>query len=68
MYAEFRQGDRVAQVGLTALVAGGAVAVAAKSGLLKYLWKLLVVGGAAAMAALRRLFGREKVTDGSPSA
>jgi uncharacterized membrane-anchored protein len=66
-YAEFRQGDRVAQVGLTALIAGGAVAVAAKSGLLKYLWKLLVVGGAAAVAALRRLFGREKVTD-PPSA
>lgn len=42
-YAEWRQGDKIAKIGLTALIGGGAVAVAAKSGLLKYLWKFLIV-------------------------
>lgn len=46
-YAEYRKGDKIAKYGLTALVAGGAAAVALKSGLFKHLWKLLVVGGAA---------------------
>jgi uncharacterized membrane-anchored protein len=32
-YAEFRQGDRMAQYGLTALVAGGAAVAASKMGL-----------------------------------
>ena len=56
-YAEFRQGDRIAAYGLTALVAGGVGAAAAKSGLLSKLWKLLVVGGLAALAAIKRLLG-----------
>ncbi len=42
-YAEFRAGDKVAEYGLTALVAGGAAAVALKSGLLTKFWKLIVV-------------------------
>lgn len=57
-YEEFRAGDKVAKYGLTALVAGGAAAVALKSGLLKYLWKLLVIGGAAVAAFFKRIFGR----------
>jgi len=56
-YAEFRQGDRIAAYGLTALVAGGVGAAAAKSGLLSKLWKLLVVGGLAALAAIKRVLG-----------
>lgn len=42
-YAEFRQGDKLASYGLTALVAGGAAAVAVKTGLFKYLWKFIVI-------------------------
>jgi uncharacterized membrane-anchored protein len=53
-YSEFRPGDTVAKYGLTALVAGGAAAVAAKTGLLAKLWKLIV----AAIAGLAALLGR----------
>lgn len=56
-YASFRSGDKVAEYGLAALVTGGAVAVAAKSGLLGKLWKLIIAGVAAAVVGLKRLFG-----------
>jgi len=46
-YAEFVSGDKVAQYGLAALVAGGAAAAAIKSGLFAKLfaklWKLIIV-------------------------
>jgi len=62
-YAEFRQGDHVAEYGLAALVVGGAAAAASKSGALKGLVKLIgvaVLGGLGAIGALfRRLFGRK---------
>lgn len=54
-YAEFRAGDAVAKYGLTALVAGAAGAVAAKTGLLKWLWKFIVVGFIAVLAFFRNL-------------
>jgi uncharacterized membrane-anchored protein len=57
-YAEYRQGDKIARYGLTALVAGGATAVAMKTGLFKYLWKALVLGTAAIAAFFKKLFGR----------
>lgn len=41
-YADFVKGDKVAAYGLTALIAGGAGAVALKTGLLAKSWKLLV--------------------------
>ena len=41
-YAEFKSGDKVAAIGLTALVAGGAGAILVKSGLLAKFWKLLI--------------------------
>lgn len=44
-YAEFRDGDKIAQYGLAALVAGGGVALASKSGLLAKLGVLLAKGG-----------------------
>jgi uncharacterized membrane-anchored protein len=66
-YREFSQGDRVAEFGLTALVAGGAGVALAKSGLLKQFGKLLMVGVVAVFAAakrlLRGLFGRPAQTD-----
>jgi uncharacterized membrane-anchored protein len=63
-YAEFRQGDRVAEYGLAALIVGGAAAAAAKSGALKGFAKLAglaVLGGLAVVGAFfRSLFRRRK--------
>jgi uncharacterized membrane-anchored protein len=57
-YSEWRQGDKVATYGLTALVAGGAGAMAAKSGLLGKLWKVIVAGAVALAAAVKKLFNK----------
>jgi uncharacterized membrane-anchored protein len=68
-YAEFMKGDKVAGYGLTALIAGGATAVAIKTGLFAKLWKFLAVAVAslwkflavivAGIAAyIRKLFGK----------
>jgi uncharacterized membrane-anchored protein len=54
-YAEFRAGDKVAKYGLAALVAGGATALAAKTGLLAKLWKLIVALVLGLIAMLKRL-------------
>jgi len=58
-YADFRKGDKVAKYGLTALITGGAVAVAAKAGLFKYVWKILVGIGIAVVAAFGRILGKK---------
>jgi uncharacterized membrane-anchored protein len=58
-YAEFKEGDKVAEYGLAGLIAGGGLAVAAKTGLLKGLWKFLVVGAAGLAALGRKLFGKK---------
>ncbi len=47
-YAEFVKGDKVAEFGLTALIAGGAGAAAVKTGLFAKLIKFLIAGFAAA--------------------
>ena len=63
-YSEFRNGDKVAEYGLTALIVGGAAAVAVKSGAFKALGKFAVygvLGGiAAAWAAIRGIFSRRR--------
>lgn len=46
-YAEFRSGDKIAQYGLAALIAGGAGAAALKLGLFASLWKVIAKGGKA---------------------
>jgi len=68
-YRSFVKGDKVAEYGLTALILGGATAAAAKTGLLKGLWKLLLAGWkliAAGLVALggflKRLFTRSDET------
>ncbi len=59
-YAEYRTGDKVAKYGLAALITGGAVAVAAKSGFLKAFWKLIVVAAVGIGGFLKKLFsGRQ---------
>jgi uncharacterized membrane-anchored protein len=58
-YAEYVKGDKVAKIGLTALIAGGAATVAAKTGLLKMLaksWKLVFAGLAAFFGAVGKTF------------
>ncbi len=63
-YAEFVPGtDRLAEVGLAALVVGGAGAALVKSGILARFWKWIVLGVVAAGSALRRLFRGERAED-----
>jgi uncharacterized membrane-anchored protein len=57
-YSEFKPGDKVAAYGLTALIVGGAAAVAAKTGVLKFLFKFAWVGVIAVLAAIRGFFKR----------
>ena len=70
-YAEWVKGDKVAAYGLTALVAGGVGAAAAKSGLLGKLWKALVFGALAVAAALKRflasIFGSKENSQAAPA-
>ena len=69
-YAEYKPGDKVAEYGLTGLILGGAVAAAAKTGLLKGFWKLIVgfavaawkvlaAGVVAAIAGLKSMFKKK---------
>ena len=63
-YAEFREGDHVAEYGLAALVAGGAAAVITKKGLwpviaaffLKF-WKLALLAVAGVGMFFKKMFG-----------
>ena len=71
-YAEYIQGDKVAKYGLTALIAGGAAATAAKFGLFKFLgkfWKVALIAVFGFFAALKSkifsLFSGKK--SGAPS-
>jgi uncharacterized membrane-anchored protein len=64
-YAEYRSGDKVAKVGLAALIAGGAAVGAAKLGLFAWLavffkkaGKAIIVGIIAVAAFFRKLLGR----------
>ena len=65
-YAEFRQGDKLAGYGLTALIAGGAGAAAVKTGVFQKLGKLIVLLFVGVAAALKKvfsaLFGRRDKT------
>lgn len=64
-YQAYKPGDKVAKYGLAALITGGAVAVAAKTGLWKVVvgalvagWKLVAVAIAAVLASFGRIFKR----------
>jgi uncharacterized membrane-anchored protein len=73
-YADFDpKVDKVAKYGLATLVAGGALAAAAKLGLLKGLWvfilaakKFIVIGVIALVAFVKKLFKRGDSSGGSP--
>ncbi|WP_157220058.1 DUF2167 domain-containing protein [Flavisphingomonas formosensis] len=64
-YEAYKDGDKVAEYGLAALITGGAAAAAVKAGaakgilaLLAAFGKYILIGFAAAAAAFRRFFGR----------
>ncbi len=59
-YAEFRDGDRIAEYGLAALITGGAAVALAKGGFFKAFWKIIVAGVIAVGAALKKFFGKKK--------
>jgi uncharacterized membrane-anchored protein len=59
-YAEFKAGDKLAEYGLAALVAGGAGALALKTGLFAKLWKLILIPILAAGAWIKKLFAGRK--------
>lgn len=56
-YTDFKKGDKIAKYGLTGLVLGGGLAVAAKTGLLQKLMKPILIGLVAVGAFFKRLFG-----------
>lgn len=69
-YASWRPGDKVAEYGLAGLIVGGAAAAAAKTGLFKGLfkvilagaaamWKLIVAGVAVIAGGIKSLFRRK---------
>ena len=55
-YSEWRDGDKIAEYGLTALVAGGAGAAALKLGLFGKLWKVIATFFVAAWKAIAIAF------------
>jgi len=66
-YSEFRQGDKVAEYGLAALILGGAAAVATKKGFWTVLigaavafWKLIAGVALAALAGFKRIFKKKQ--------
>ena len=76
-YSEWRAGDKVAEYGLTALIAGGAGAAALKLGLFGKMWKLIVVTAlalkkliivviAAIAGFFKKLFSKKKATPATP--
>lgn len=74
-YAEWKAGDKVAEYGLAALVAGGAGAAAMKLGLFAQLgkllakgWKLVVLGFAVLAGWVKRMFGKKEQDTQTPIA
>jgi uncharacterized membrane-anchored protein len=73
-YSQYVSGDKIAKYGLSALVVGGAVGIAAKTGLLAKLGvffgkalKLIIVGFLGLIAAIKKfLFGRREPPPGPP--
>jgi uncharacterized membrane-anchored protein len=55
-YAAFTKGDKIAEYGLTGLIVGGGMLLAAKSGLLAKLWKPIAAGLLAVGVFLKRIF------------
>jgi len=66
-YSEYKSGDKMAEYGLAALIAGGAAAVATKKGFWTVLaaaaasfWKIIVAGIVIFFVSIGKLFGRKE--------
>lgn len=66
-YSEFKQGDKIAEYGLAALVLGGAAAVATKKGFWSVVvgffaafWKIIAAAAVAAMVGFKSIFKRKE--------
>ncbi len=59
-YGSYQEGDKVAEYTLAALIGGGTLALAAKTGILQKFWKFIVAGFVALAAGVKRLFSRKK--------
>src|SRR5690606_12825734 len=59
-YAAFEKGDKIAEYGITGLIVGGGLLVAAKSGLLSKIFKPLIIGLVAVGAFVKRFFTGKK--------
>jgi len=57
-YAQFEEGDRIAEFGLTGLVLGGGIFAAAKLGFLAKFWKFIVAGVVGFFALIGKIFKR----------
>jgi len=66
-YAEFKEGDKVAEYGLAALVVGGAGALAFKAGIFQKFWKFILIGLVAVGAFLKKLFFGKKSDPAQPN-
>lgn len=65
-YSAFQEGDKIAEYGLMALVAGGAAAVATKKGLWAVIagafavfWKLILAGFVVLLVGIGKIFGKK---------
>jgi uncharacterized membrane-anchored protein len=65
-YDEFREGDKIAEYGLGALIVGGAAAAAVKTGFWKVIlaglaatWKFIAAGVVALGATIKKIFSRK---------
>lgn len=59
-YGSYKEGDRMAEIGLGALVVGGGAVALTKLGFFSKFWKLLAAGGAVVVGGIAKLFGRKK--------
>jgi uncharacterized membrane-anchored protein len=59
-YAEFTAGDKTATYGLTGLIVAGGAAAAVKTGVFKWLWKVVVAAVVALSGLVKKLFSRNK--------
>ena len=54
-YAQVGPGDKIAEYGLTGLIVGGGTAVLVKTGMFKWLWKVIIAIGIAVSAFIKKL-------------
>lgn len=59
-YAEYKEGDKLAEYGLSALIVGGGAALASKTGVFKWLWKVLIAVFVAISGFFKKIYNKFK--------